>query len=201
VGRVDAAAVGWGDQAERTVVRRRTAGTLFQERGYDTVTVDEIAHAADVSTRTIYHYYAAKEDLVTEFHETHLRQVIEAIRAAPPPARPVDVITSQMLSTRDPDGDEALISTRFEIVNRSPTLLAKLRDRRAAWAGEIATALVENGRYDGDEIVALFFGRCFVGATQTALEAHVRHLASGTFWQHLARLLDFMERAFDGEAR
>ncbi|MFD7549442.1 TetR/AcrR family transcriptional regulator [Streptomyces sp. NPDC059816] len=36
---------------------------LFLERGFDAVTIAEIAHAADVSVNTVYNYFPAKEDL------------------------------------------------------------------------------------------------------------------------------------------
>ncbi|MEJ8659797.1 TetR/AcrR family transcriptional regulator [Streptomyces sp. MS1.AVA.4] len=36
---------------------------LFMERGFDAVTIAEIAQAADVSVNTVYNYFPAKEDL------------------------------------------------------------------------------------------------------------------------------------------
>lgn len=40
-----------------------TATGLFLERGFDAVTIAEIAEAADVSVNTVYNYFPAKEDL------------------------------------------------------------------------------------------------------------------------------------------
>ena len=37
---------------------------LFQARGFDAVTIADIAAAADVSRKTIFNYFPAKEDLV-----------------------------------------------------------------------------------------------------------------------------------------
>jgi AcrR family transcriptional regulator len=43
-----------------------TAAALFLERGFDAVTMTEIAQAADVSVNTVYNYFPAKEDLFLE---------------------------------------------------------------------------------------------------------------------------------------
>ena len=37
---------------------------LFLERGFDAVTVAEVARAADVAEKTVYNYFPTKEDLV-----------------------------------------------------------------------------------------------------------------------------------------
>ena len=57
---------------ERTKIALRSqilsaAIDLFSRRGLDTVTIDEIAVAADVGKGTIYNYFATKEDIVVAF--------------------------------------------------------------------------------------------------------------------------------------
>ncbi len=59
----------------------RVALELFAERGYDATTLADIAEAADVSTRTIFSYYASKEDIVffdfSELKEAFARALAE----------------------------------------------------------------------------------------------------------------------------
>jgi AcrR family transcriptional regulator len=57
---------------------------LFHERGFDAVTVAEIARAADVSEKTVFNHFAAKEDLVFEHGRERLLAVAEALRSRAP---------------------------------------------------------------------------------------------------------------------
>src|SRR5438270_1502141 len=57
---------------------------LFVARGFDHVTVAEVAAAADVSQKTVFNYFPTKEDLF--FDEVPAREaaLVEAIRARRP---------------------------------------------------------------------------------------------------------------------
>ncbi|MEK8172623.1 helix-turn-helix domain-containing protein [Streptomyces sp. M19] len=64
---------------------------LFLERGFEAVTIAEIAEAAEVSVNTVYNYFPAKEDLFLDRRgeeEVRLARVIEGREpGSPPPAR------------------------------------------------------------------------------------------------------------------
>ncbi|MYW13205.1 TetR family transcriptional regulator, partial [Streptomyces sp. SID2563] len=62
---------------------------LLALKGFDAVTVDEIAAAAGVSKRTFFRYFASKEDVVVQFLAdmgTGIRAELAARPAAEPPS-------------------------------------------------------------------------------------------------------------------
>lgn len=58
--------------------------TLFAERGYDHVTMAEIARAADVAPATVFTHYASKEDLVYELRHEANDRLRTALRSRAP---------------------------------------------------------------------------------------------------------------------
>lgn len=60
------------------------ATQLFMERGFDRVTVAEVAEAADVSIKTVFNHFGSKEDLFLD-REAEVRQgIVDAVAARPP---------------------------------------------------------------------------------------------------------------------
>src|SRR5438128_3317105 len=60
-----------------------TARRLFAERGFDGVTVAEVARAADVSEGTVFNYFPTKEDLFYSGMESFEAALVEAVRDRP----------------------------------------------------------------------------------------------------------------------
>jgi AcrR family transcriptional regulator len=62
----------------------RAAWKLFKRRGFDEVTVADIAAEAGVSEKTVFNYFPAKEDLVFEAGMQRTAALIEAVQARAP---------------------------------------------------------------------------------------------------------------------
>ena len=74
-------------KADRTQRILQAASALFRSQGYDTVRIEDIAAAAEVSTGTCYNYFSTKGDLLLAIVSMEVQEVVDAGRplvAAPP---------------------------------------------------------------------------------------------------------------------
>jgi AcrR family transcriptional regulator len=65
---------------------------LFAEQGYERTTVAEIAAAAEVSTKTLFNYFASKDEMVFALREQRMNLVADTIDERGPDDGPVDVL-------------------------------------------------------------------------------------------------------------
>ena len=68
------------------------ATRLFITRGFDNVTMDEIAEAADVSRMTVFNHFSRKEDLFFDLDEEGRDDLLEALRKRAPGTTPVEAL-------------------------------------------------------------------------------------------------------------
>ncbi|OHV29797.1 MULTISPECIES: TetR family transcriptional regulator [Pseudofrankia] len=77
------------------------AMALFVERGFDAVTVQEIAEAAGTSSRTFFRYFPTKVDVVRGFHRRLLDRLIRAALARPADEDGVRALRAAFLRTAE----------------------------------------------------------------------------------------------------
>lgn len=77
----------------------RIAIDMFAERGFDAVTVDDIAEAADISQRTFFRYFASKDSIVLDFARRVDRRLVEAFDARPASEGAVDALRNAYVAT------------------------------------------------------------------------------------------------------
>lgn len=132
---------------------------LFTSRGFDEVTVDEIAAAAQVSKKTVFNYFPTKEDLV--FHKAELRQnvLLDAVDASGPDQPLLDSFRQLCLAQtrlidhlRRQGGPGS--GGMFDLIHNHPALQRHQHELHARLAQQIAAALAERaGLPVGDPVV------------------------------------------------
>ena len=101
------------------------AFALFEERGFAETTIDEIAARADVSRRTIFRYFASKEDLVFLGQAAENREIVAMLQRAPRDLDPVDALLAgtRELFRLSPDSAAQLVRSQ-RLIDRTPALRA-----------------------------------------------------------------------------
>src|ERR1700755_1557359 len=106
-----------------------TARRLFAERGFEAVTVADVARAAEVSAQTVFNYFPTKEDLVYwrlgAFESELLAAVRERGAQSALSAFKAFLLTQRaLLGQADPAAYDALVALTRTIV-ASPSLQAR----------------------------------------------------------------------------
>jgi AcrR family transcriptional regulator len=129
---------------------------LFDRRGFDAVTVADVADAAEVSEKTIFNYFPSKEDLVYSGLETFEGQLLAAIRERPFDQTLISAFGDFILEPRglfvaesDAAADELIAVTRM--IAASPALLAREQQILARYTDALARLIAaETGAKRGD---------------------------------------------------
>ncbi len=137
-------------QATRTLLMD-TALSLFEERGFENVSVAEVAEAAEVSKATVFNYFPTKEDLVLVGAKHHIGEAAQVVRDRPVGQTPHGALRQyhmEMLRNREPLtglSDNPVVMRVHRVVRRSPDLVLKAMDIRRRSAELVAQALIEEG--------------------------------------------------------
>jgi AcrR family transcriptional regulator len=128
-------------QATREALAR--AGLeLFVERGYDETTLDEIADAAGVSTRTIFAYFPCKEDILFSMLERMRDALAHALQERPPGIDALTALREFILATA-PEKSE-LDCRLAHAITDDPTLASHRRARMGQLQEVLAGAIAED---------------------------------------------------------
>jgi AcrR family transcriptional regulator len=85
-----------GRQSRKRLATRQkisdVATRLFMERGFDKVTVDEIAEAADVSRMTVFNHFSRKEDMFFDLDDEGREDLIAALQKKKHGTSPIEAV-------------------------------------------------------------------------------------------------------------
>jgi AcrR family transcriptional regulator len=167
---------------------------LFEGRGYDATTCEDIAAAADVSVRTFFRYFDAKVDVVLagRSDEEGPQAVIAEVLDRPAGEQPVAVLRRAL---RHPIGvlesQRDLVVRQVRVMMATPSLETFRREQFHRFEDPLAAAIATRlGRQPGD-----LDARLLAAATAAALRISIeRWVASGARQETLRPLVD---EAFD----
>ena len=170
------------------------ATRLFLERGFDTVTVADVAREAGVSTVTVFNHFPRKEDLFLDRQDEAVELLRSAVRDRPPG---VDVLASLrdaaslLVETRHPlSGLNDRSVSFFRTVAASPALVARAREIAADLQRNLADEVDRDPAHEGDGtlLAAFFIAGYSTVLVQTARRRIAEESPSAVLDDHNARL-------------
>jgi len=125
---------------------------LYREKGFDGVTVAEIARQADVSPRTFFGYFETKEDVFLGRGDDRLERLVQAVKQRDRRLSILSAIRPALLQDREPrrEGPAARGPGLSDLL-RHPAIASRLRERWNRWEDLLADAIAEDvGARPGD---------------------------------------------------
>ncbi len=139
-------------KAQTRTLIRETAQALFAERGFEAVTIADIAAAADVAVQTVFNHFSTKEDLFFDGHTPWVDGAAEAVRTRVPGVVPLEALHTyflervavhvRQLGTLEGRGFDTTLEA-------SPALRARERELHHEAVNRLADALVEAWAAEG----------------------------------------------------
>ncbi|MBB5935029.1 TetR family transcriptional regulator [Streptomyces zagrosensis] len=167
---------------------------LLARKGYDAVTIDEIATTAGVSKRTFFRYFASKEDVVVQFLADMGTGMRAELAARPAGERPSVALLHTVRAPLDACGDRSDHSERalrvVQLILRTPALLARFLERQAQWRDDLTAELARRLGLDPDTDL---YPRLAAGIALTAFDAVLQRWSGSNGAEDPAALID---RAF-----
>jgi AcrR family transcriptional regulator len=153
-----------------------TARRLFLERGFEAVTVAEIAREAEVAEKTVFNYFPAKEDLFYGRLEAFEDQLLEAVRGREPGVSVIAAFREFVMQQRGAlqleDDREA--TKQLNAINRvimgSPALLAREREVFARYTDSLAELIASDTRAAPDAIEPRVVASALIDVHRTLIQ-------------------------------
>jgi AcrR family transcriptional regulator len=137
---------------------------LFMERGFDAVTVAEVADAADVSVNTVYNYFSTKEDLLLDRADDTRDRLARWVRARDTGESAAAAVLRELRAELEAVSPRVGLMPGFDrfmtVVEGAPTLRLRLLALRYEVRDRLeATLREETGAPDDDVTPHLMAGQ------------------------------------------
>ncbi|MGW0535884.1 TetR/AcrR family transcriptional regulator [Streptomyces sp. NPDC003032] len=168
-------------QRYRTI--SETAITLFLEKGFDKVSVAEVAAAANVSKPTLFRYFASKEDLVLHRFADHEDEAARVVAARPAKRPALDALQRHFLDgleRRDPVTglcDNPAVLAFHRLLYGTPSLVAGIHGYQNRSEQALSEALLT--AHGGNPLESRLAAGQIVAVQRVLAEENWRRITTG----------------------
>jgi AcrR family transcriptional regulator len=171
------------------------ATTLFATRGFDQVTVSEVADRVGVSEKTIYNYFPTKESLVLDTADEAVEKMARALRERGQGESLTEAVVRAIKDDTarfdDAPGELVEFVPLFgAMIDQTPALRAawlEMHDRLAKVARDELAAQAGVDPRDPEPTVA---GRALAALAEVAMDSRIRHIRDGLRGDELRDAVD-----------
>jgi AcrR family transcriptional regulator len=175
---------------------------LFMLRGFEKVTVAEVAEAADVSVNTVFNYFHTKEELFFDREDIAVESMGRVIAARPEGVSAVEAVRRDFraaLEQRDwRYGIAGGAPDFFRMVAESPALVARVRHMNELRERYVAGVLADETDADPDDPTPRLVAAQLVALVRAVSDEYLRRrLAGESLETAVPPVRATAERAFD----
>lgn len=169
-----------------------TARELFSERGFEHVTIAEVAEAADVAVQTVFNYFPTKEDLVYWRLSSFEDDLLAAIRGRKPGESALEAFQGFLLAQQgllgrhDPEARE-LLTSFTRMIASSPALLAREAQIFAGYTDTLAGLLAEETGARADDVRPRVAAHAMIGVHRALIDYSRQRIIAGELGPRLTR--------------
>ena len=175
---------------------------LFAERGFDGTTITDIAEAAEISPRTFFGYFPAKEDVVFHDAEATLESFAARLRDRAEDEDPFDALRGWAIEyDAHTNFDEPEERIRRALIRSTPSLAARERTLIAGLELVIAEAVAEDLGVDVRSLRARLVGAAAIAALDAIACLHDEGETSRSAEDVLDEALTFLQGGLDALRR
>jgi AcrR family transcriptional regulator len=178
---------------------RAAALELFLERGFDAVTVEEIADRAAVSPSTLFRYFPTKEDLLVGGDARRLDVLRDAF-ADRPAGEPVlaSVRGALMALAQEFQADGPDMVRRYSVIRETPSLTARILEQQAAREDALAAAIAQRMQPEpGAELRARVLAATGLSIMRVSIREWINSGTEGELAEMVAASLDVLARELE----
>jgi AcrR family transcriptional regulator len=183
------------ERTRETIIQ--VALQLFEEKGFEATTVEEIAGAADISPRTFFRYFTSKEEVVFLDQDEENAVMLELLRTRPPDEPPLD---SLLRSTRAvfAEGREVFghAPQGLRLIQRTPALRARKWQTLEEMQDILVSGLISRRASKAEALRLRVLVASYLAAVNEVMNAWIASGAKGDPRAQLDLVEELLRRGF-----
>ena len=149
---------------------------LFAVRGFDAVSVDDVAEASGIARRTLFRYYASKNAIPWGDFDSHLRHFAELLDNTDPNISVRSALRAALLdfNTFD-DSETARHRQRMQVILQTPELQAYSMTMYDGWRAVVAEFVAQRNGVHHTDLVPQTIAWLMLGVALSAYAYWLEH--------------------------